>query len=127
MHVCVCVCVSVWIQSSLYARRDYASPQCGLRLWLAIIDVLPEVSLKFHLADRLGSALHKLKEPDCLPLTSVMMDDDFVSSIMMEGGTDRPAPKRAGGTEKMDWPPVHQDRTESVCSVASLFVGLRCV
>ena len=100
MHVCVCVCV--WIQSSLYARRDYGSPQCGLRLWLAVLDILPEVSLKFRLADRLASGLHKLKDSDCVPLGDVMIDDDCANTIMMEGGTDRPAPKRTGGTEKMD-------------------------
>ena len=91
--------------STIMNRKAYGSPQEGLRLFIAIFDILPKTAEMHNVEGRILACLQRLMEPEIVSPSAIMLDDDKIDEI----GNDRPDPKRASNSESIRWLPEHQD------------------
>ena len=90
--------------STIMNRKTFGSPQEGLRLFIAVFDILPKTAEIHNVEGRILAFIQRLCEPEVLSPNAIMLDDDQIDAI----GNDRPDSKRASNAETTRWLPDHQ-------------------
>ena len=84
------------------SRKDYSSPHNGLRLWIVIFDILPEVGWKHE--KTFNELLISMRVPTVMDLDRFLMDEDNLAK--MDQATVARNSKRH--CPKVDWHNLHE-------------------